>query len=368
MTQRARWTAALLLSCGLLTILAGTQNYYANLAEGATAVWWRMVCLEATYWFMWGALLPAIVSLCRRTARLRELRARIASYIAMGFIVSPIQAAAVYALRITFLSVSSVRSMGLGFFVWQYLIFDMITYSALLGGVLAFEHWRRSRTHELAAAQLSAELSQAHLRALQMQLHPHFLFNTLNTVSMLVRTNDGPGAVRMLAGLGDLLRQMLDDNAAHEIPLREELAFLEGYLAIEQTRFHDRLRVVMQVDPAALDAHVPRLLLQPLVENAIRHGVARQANGGTLTIVATRAGESLSLSVRDEGTGSPIAANTNGDGVGLRNTRERLRRLYGTTATLSLETPRTGGTGGAEAVITLPWHTRPLSVLDGTAR
>jgi len=184
-----------------------------------------------------------------------------------------------------------------------------------------------------------------------MQVHPHFLFNTLNTIAMLIRTANSQRALTVLAELGDLLRQMLDDDSRPEIPLREELRFLEGYLGIERARFPDLLHVEINIDPPLLDAHIPRLILQPLVENAIRHGIAKNIANRVLSITGTRQGPTLSLTVYDNGPGPGANAS---DGVGLANTRERLRHLYGDKATFSLTAANGDGT---HATITLPWHT-----------
>jgi LytS/YehU family sensor histidine kinase len=209
----------------------------------------------------------------------------------------------------------------------------------------------------LQAAKLSAALSEAQWRALQMQLHPHFLFNTLNTVAMLIRTGDGSSALTMIAGLGDLLRQILNDDGQQEVRLQEELAFLDRYLSIERIRFSDRLRVKIETEPGSMEAYVPRFILQPLVENAIRHGIEKRAGSGALTITATRADGALHVAVEDDGPGPP---STPSDGVGLTNARERLRYLYGGAADLSLASAPGGG-GGAVATVVLPWHDRALN-------
>jgi LytS/YehU family sensor histidine kinase len=173
-----------------------------------------------------------------------------------------------------------------------------------------------------------------------MQLNPHFLFNALNSIAMLVRGGRNDEAVRMLAGLGDLLRAVLDDQRPHEVPLRDELDFLRRYLDIEQIRA-GRLRVSVDVAPDAMEARVPNLILQPIVENAIRHGIARSSAAGLVEIGAWRENGSLLLSVRDDGPGVGEGAT---DGVGLRNTRARLARMYGDAQTLEMGDAEGGGT------------------------
>ena len=193
------------------------------------------------------------------------------------------------------------------------------------------------------------QLARAELRSLQMQLHPHFLFNTLNAVSSFVRT-DPEAAERMIARLGVLLRHALDGASAPEVPLEEELRILRTYLEIEQVRFEDRLRVEWDIDPDTYPARVPHLLLQPLVENAVRHGIAPYAAEGTIRIVSARRDGALHLAVRDDGIGLgwPRAR----EGVGLANTRTRLRQLYGARQRFAvLDAPE----GGVHVEMELPF-------------
>jgi two-component system LytT family sensor kinase len=241
----------------------------------------------------------------------------------------------------------------------------LLGYTVLFSVVMAAEYYDRFRERERAAAALSVQLAEARLAALRMQLNPHFLFNTLNTVSMHVRRGENTEAVRMLAGLSDILRHVLEDSPPQEVTLRQELAFIDRYLAIERSRFGDRLKVTVTVEPDALDALVPNLVLQPLVENAIRHGIGRRAAAGRLDIRAARRGDLLELAVQDDGpgiddqsdsvtpaTGIPLSSG----GIGLRNTASRLQQLYGARGNLSLENPPAGG---AIARVTLPWHLAP---------
>jgi len=222
---------------------------------------------------------------------------------------------------------------------------------------MAWDYGKKVRERELRASQLESQLVQAQLQALRMQLHPHFLFNTLHAVSVLVRKGDDQAAVRMIAGLSDLLRLALDSAGAHEVPLKQEMDFVERYLAIEQVRFRDRLQVSVSLAPETLDAMVPNMLLQPLVENAIRHGVARAAFGSQITIQSQRQDGRLEIRVRDTGPG-PQAAISSGTGVGLRNARERLFRLHGDDQELRLE-PASGG--GALVIIRLPFRRDPAA-------
>ena len=167
-----------------------------------------------------------------------------------------------------------------------------------------------------------------------MQLQPHFLFNTLNAIMVLVRQQRGAQAEEMLARLSDLLRCVLDEVAAQEVPLRRELEYLQLYLSIEQVHFQDRLRIEISANPTVLDAAVPQMILQPIVENAIRHGIARSSAAGQIRISASRTGDTLEIDVQDDGPGFPAAHSSNTRGIGLANTRARLEQLYGDAARL----------------------------------
>jgi two-component system LytT family sensor kinase len=219
--------------------------------------------------------------------------------------------------------------------------FGVGIYFALVGIQHSFYYFGRAREHETQAAQLAAQLSEARLSALRMQLNPHFLFNSLNAITVLVRDGNNADASRMLELLSDVLRQVLRTDEAHETTLAGELEFLEQYLAIEQVRFSDRLRPRIEVEPGVAGAAVPRFLLQPLVENAIRHGIAQRADAGVVHIGAHREGEELVLTVRDDGPGLPLTSAAGG--VGLSNTRARLQGLYGERATITVANADGGG-------------------------
>ncbi len=223
---------------------------------------------------------------------------------------------------------------------------NALYYVLLLGIAHAVLYYGRYREGERTAERLAAGLTEARLQALKMQLHPHFLFNTLNAISALIPAEAQP-ARRMVARLGDLLRIALEHEETQEVTLREELSFLEPYLEIEQARLEDRLTVTMEIAPEILDARVPHLLLQPLVENAIRHGIAPRIEPGRVEISATRAADHrfLHLQVRDDGPGLERhnQARTR-KGVGLANVQSRLEQLYGSEHQFALENHPDGGT------------------------
>ncbi|MGH8219000.1 MAG: sensor histidine kinase [Steroidobacteraceae bacterium] len=203
------------------------------------------------------------------------------------------------------------------------------------------------------AAQLQAQLADARLTALRTQLNPHFLFNTLNAISALVE-RDPRGVRRMIARLSELLRTSLDEADEPEVPLNRELTFIDRYLEVMQIRFQGRLHVRMHADPEASAALIPNLILQPLVENAVKHGVSKMVGAGRIEIRARREGERLVLTVQDNGPGFANGRPPSSEGVGLRNTRARLAQLYGAEQSLAL---RVAADGGFIAEVSLPYHT-----------
>jgi LytS/YehU family sensor histidine kinase len=253
------------------------------------------------------------------------------------------------------------RTAGSNFGVLMAVAFEsnVLTYWIILAISHAASLYRRYQEREkealrleLNASELKTQLVAARLDALKSQLQPHFLFNTLNAIMVLVRQRRTADAEETLARLGDLLRYVLNDAEAQEVPLHRELEYLRLYFAIEEVRFRDRLRIHISAEDAALDAAVPHMALQPLVENAIRHGIGRSSSAGLVEIAARRADSALEIRVRDDGPGlAPAPSGTSG--IGLSNTRARLEQLYGGAARLTLENdPR----GGAIAVLTLPYR------------
>ncbi|HUM10288.1 MAG TPA: histidine kinase [Myxococcaceae bacterium] len=233
----------------------------------------------------------------------------------------------------------------------RYFPFDLTIYAFILLGWNAFHWYARYQERELRTAQLEASLQEAKLEALRSQLNPHFLFNALNSVSALMH-RDVDAADAMLARIGELLRLTLASDGSQEIRLGEELELLDRYLDVERIRFAERLAVVMDVAPATLEARLPAFSLQPLVENAIHHGVASRDQGGRVTIVARRIDGRLQLRVADDGPGPGVLPPR--EGVGLRNTRARLHQLYGESQELQLRQPPGGG---CEVTVELPWRT-----------
>ncbi len=238
---------------------------------------------------------------------------------------------------------------------------NIMTYGMLLGVGYALRYYRQYQERrqqalrlELQSSELKTQLVEARLRALNSQLQPHFLFNTLNAIMVLVRQRKTSEAEAMLAQLSDLLRCVLEDVNEHEVALRRELEYVRLYLSIQQVRFGDRLVVEIVTGNGLLEAAVPHLSLQPLVENAIQHGIGRSSAAGKLIISAQRLGATLQITVSDDGPGlASSEAFSSGRGIGLANTRTRLRQLYGDDASLTVGTQHGGG---VVATLRLPYH------------
>jgi sensor histidine kinase YesM len=358
-TADRRWISFLRI-LGLATLLGLLQTgqfYFSVRQERPDFTWLVAAGLQMPFWLAWALLGPVVGWTVRRFAPDRySWGARATILFLFGIGISLFHSVSTMALQHLMHLHPNVQldfKMFSTSALYQ-LPTNMLAFGAVVGIVYATDFYRRYRERELYASTLSAQLAKAQLQALRMQLNPHFLFNAMNTIAMQVRSASNQDAVRMLAGLSDLLRYMLEDDRPSEVALREELSFVERYLAIEQVRFQDRLKVEFDVDPIALEAIVPTLLLQPLVENAIRHGISRRANAGRLIVRARKAGESLVLEVEDDGPGLFSAITPQpGTGVGLKNTRARLEQLYGADHSFDLQN---GVAGGAIALVHIPFR------------
>ena len=323
---------------------------------------WQQLLYYVLPWMVWGFYIPVIRLGLQRWAPLEN--AGKASWFAVHALLfwGPWWGnEAVQALLVRWDPWPDNAAMSFGpaflLFIRHSFITDLIAYSGTVGVIYGLEARKRLRAQEMASARLETQLARAQLEALRVQLHPHFLFNTLNAISMMARKGETDVVVRMLAGLSDLLRLALSSVGKAEVPLRAELDFLERYLALQQIRFSDRLRVKMDISPEALDARVPSLVLQPLAENAVRHGLAPQNEGGVLEIGAVRLGQELVLSVRDTGVGLGPESERRG-GMGLQNVRARLAVLYPDTHRFTLENHPDGGT---LARVSIPFHQEALA-------
>ncbi len=303
-------------------------------------------------WYLWGLLSPFIFGADRwAKSRSRDLRGRVLRHVPL--------AAAFVSL---YVALRTLVDGLLGNFpaVWNFTglapqyHWNFLIYSVLVGIGIAYDLEGEARERELRAYELEARLAEARLETLKAQLRPHFLFNTLNAISAFVE-KDPKVARRMTAHLGDLLRHSLESADRREVPLAEELATVDDYLAIQQIRFAGRLSVEREVAPETLGASVPGFLLQPLVENAVEHGLVGKSQGGRIVLRAEHRDGFLRLTVADDGVGLPTSWNRDGKGkgFGLKNVTERLRALYGERARLDIAN---GAGVGVTVTVTIPWR------------
>lgn len=347
----------------MLTLFTTAQYYFLGRQRGDEASFLTNLMLMAAIWIFWAAAAPLVFWLARsiplQRGKLTWVLTHLFIAIVFGLlhllfwsgtvmIFERLQNGVTTRFSILFLNLS------------QYLLYvEVILYWGILGAAVAILALRQSRERELKTQALESQLQQAQLLALKQQLHPHFLFNSLNTVSMLVRNGESHQAVQMIAGLGELLRWSLNEQTDHEVRLAIELETARRYLAIEQFRFPDRLRVEFNVPDELMDASVPNLILQPLVENAVRHGIARLSSASLIRIRSERKAATLEILVEDDGKG--FAAGWQA-GLGLENTRERLARVYGTEAELIIGQSETRG---ASVRLRLPFRTRTSGESNG---
>jgi two-component system, LytTR family, sensor kinase len=335
----------------LFGIVTGILVWISMLDHGHSVP--RLLSFYLLVWLAWLAPTYAIVQLARRfpvdAPRAVTVLAHAAAATLIAVLHSLYEIVLMLWMRPYDRMTAHLSELDFGKVLFARVPLEWILYCLVLGSVLAFEYYQRYLERALRAAQLERSLADARLHALELQLRPHFLFNTLNAVAGLVRSQRNEQAVTMIAGLADLLRYSLDQAGRQRVPLAEEIEMLRRYLEIEMARFPDRLSFNVAVGTGAERALVPSLILQPLVENAVRHGIAGLAAAGSVDVTADRAGERLHIRIRNSGT----LASGWIEGIGLRNTRERLRSLYGDAAHFSLA----ASDGGVLAILDLPWQT-----------
>jgi two-component system, LytTR family, sensor kinase len=335
------WTA--------LGLLCGLQIWISMITHGHQL--WRVLLYQVLIWNAWFLLGPCIGWLARRCPLVPPANGAVVAHLIAALVIAPLHSAW-WSLLLVYLRPydgmgHDTFSEAFGSIVPSGLSLQLCFYCGVLVAHHAVEYYEKFRDRERLAARLEVSLSEARLHALELQIQPHFLFNTLNSISALVRISRQREAVSMIAGLSDLLRYSLDHAGEQRVTLAAELAITERYLEIERLRFPDRVTFEIEAAPEARSAAVPTLLLQPLVENAIRHGIARLAGPGRIAIRARRAGDRLHIEVFNTGT---LAADYRA-GVGLRNTMARLRHLYAADHGFELR----GDDGGVLASVTLPW-------------
>jgi two-component system, LytTR family, sensor kinase len=356
------WVFGVATALGLFSSLQAYRLTLVNSAAGEPleagfAV--KLTILNLALWYVPALMVPAVVRVARRfplDATGRRLRAL----------------AAHAAAALTFAALDFGGMLGVRFMLWtdagkwsgstwaQFLqrrLFDQLDWSLMVYAVIvgvshAIAFYHESQQRKLTAAQLEARLMEARLKTLEAELHPHFLFNTLHAISTLVH-RDPEAADRMISRLSDLLRITFDRSGDAKVSLKEEIDFLQKYLDIEQTRFQDRLTVQVGIDPNALDGEVPRMILQPIVENAIKHGIARRAGADRIQITAGRNADRLWMQVHDNGGGLQVRTlHALRTGVGLSNTRARLECLYGRHYRLEFSDRQ----GGLSVLIEIPFQ------------
>jgi Histidine kinase len=342
----AIYTLATVLALATATECRGI-TYLPSLRYGAVLwLWWGVIA--SALWRL-GRRVPLVSSFSAKTISLHLLLASflgIAHLLLLGSLGFTDQAWRVSTGSTTALSVWT-SMLNINRFGMEILLYGFVFGIA---GVVQFQI--RAQRDAMKALELQKQLSSAQLRALQMQLEPHFLFNTLNAITTLVELGRQKEAAEMLSHLNVILKSTLKRTTPEKVPLSEELEFMENYLAIEQIRFADRLRVEIKVDPTALDGLVPCFLLQPIVENAIRHGIAHCETEGRVEASARRDGNSLHLRIRDSGHGLS-GDSQNGHGIGLTNTRERLAHFYQSEYAMRAQPLETGG---FEVAIRIPYE------------
>ena len=355
------WIAAFWGGIGLFD---ATQTVILMRAEGMHHYWVRLFFTQMFAWLPWMLATPLVLRLSRRFPPLQWKRpamwgVHLAACAGIGLVF-----AAWVALWEKLLNPYALAE-GPGPYLH---LLDWKFYGELLGFVILYSlilfagHILQSR-EELAlrqaeAARLNEQLSRAQLDALRRQIEPHFLFNTLNAIAGLVREQRNDAAVSMIAGLSDFLRRVVEDSGAQQVPLAEELEFTRRYLDIQKVRFAERLQFTVDVPDNLLAAQVPSLILQPMVENAVKHGIAKRVQGGEIRITAARANGTLTLRVYNDGPGLPAGWEKNVSGIGIANARTRLRSLYADSFALNLQNQEPGG---VEASVSVPFVAVPAA-------
>jgi signal transduction histidine kinase len=346
----------------LLGVICSVQMY-AFQSPNASRTLAELLVYTVPTWGPWALATPVIIGLGRRfplehdtwrwALPVHLLAGLVATAIHLGFFAFWTLQAAPNPPNIAWADFT-IRLLGS-----EWVFVNLFVFGLILGGQQAVRYARQARDRKLEASRLEAQLQAARFKALKMQLHPHFLFNTINAISTLVLKQDTERATAMLDRLSMFLRMALEERDAQTVPLARELAFADAYLSIERVRFSDRLSVETQVDADVRSVEVPHLILQPLVENAVRHGIAPLEGGGTLRIEATRVERRLHLVVEDDGVGLDYGASRNGrpgaspdeNGLGLAMTQDRLQAAYGNDHAFRV---MNGDKGGVRVVVELP--------------
>ena len=348
------WIAAIWSCVGLFD---ATQTVFGMRAEGMHHAWARLFFTVLFSWLPWGLATPVVLRLGHRypSARWRPFATwsvHLIACAAVGLAYAGWSATLEYLLnpyavspgRDPFARIWSAK-------FYNGLLADLILYGAILLVSHLLDSRERLARQQTEAARLNEQLSKAQLDALRRQIEPHFLFNALNAIAGLVREKRNDDAVSMIAGLSDFLRRVVEDSHRQEVPLLEELEFAQKYLEIQKVRFAERLQFRVDVPQELYAARVPNLILQPMVENAIKHGIAKRVQGGEIRIGAHCENGRLALSVYNDGPGLSVGWDTANNGIGISNVRTRLQSLYGEEFALKV---RDGDGGGVEVLLSMP--------------
>jgi two-component system, LytTR family, sensor kinase len=349
------WIASIWLGFGLFD---ATQTVFVMRSERMHHAWVHLFITMVLTWLPWALATPLVLRLGRRfpPVKLRPLSTwliHLAACAAIGLVFTAWTTWLERLLNPYAISAASGPFAHVWldkFYNWP--LATALLYSTILVVNYALEYRERLALQQTETARLNEQLSKAQLNALRQQIEPHFLFNTLNAVSGLVREGRNDAAVSMIAGLSDFLRRVLEDSTRQQVPLEEEIEFAQKYLHIQKVRFAERLQISVDVAKELYPAQVPSLILQPMVENAVKHGIAKRAQGGAIRIAAARNNGTLTLSVCNDGPSLPVDWETTGSGIGISNVRTRLKSLYGEGFELRM---RNQDTGGVEISVSLPF-------------
>jgi hypothetical protein len=348
------WIASIWLGIGLFD---AWQNVFTMRSEGMHHAWVRLFIVLLLAWLPWALATSLVIRLGRRYPP-TQLRPLSTWFVHLG---AAVTLAMISAAWLTWLE-RALNPWGHAsvpdpfqdiFFIkfYEKLLSSVLLYAFILTINFVLDSRERLAQQRTETARLNEQLSRAQLDALRRQIEPHFLFNTLNAIAGLVRERRNDDAVRMIVGLSDFLRGVVNDSSRQQVPLEEELEFLQRYMDIQKVRFEERLQLSVDVPEELLPARVPSLMLQPLVENAIKHGIAQRVQGGSIRIAASRSDGMLSLSISNDGPNLPVESAKSG--IGISNLRTRLQSLYGNRFNLSM---RNQSAGGVEVLVSVPFR------------
>jgi two-component system, LytTR family, sensor kinase len=346
------WIAAIWSGVGLFD---ATQTVFTMRSQGMHHAWVQLFITQMLSWLPWGLATPLVVHLGRRYPPVRLSRWFLhLGAVAIISLTSAAWGALLEALLNPWAQFPPARfsEICLPKF-YNGLLSSLILYAFILTITLVLDSRERLALQQTETVRLNEQLFKAQLNALRRQIEPHFLFNALNAIAGLVREKRNDAAVSMIAGLSDLLRRVLEDSNRQEMPLGEELEFAQKYLDVQKVRFADRLELSVEVPRELLSAQVPSLVLQPMVENAVKHGIARRVQGGQIRIAAFRSNGMLTLSVANDGPSLPAGWEQTQSGIGISNVRARLQSLYGDRFRLSLHNRVPGG---VEVSVSVPFR------------